>query len=296
MKFKKVIRKIFSLWTLAILFGLLLLLLASTRLMMQPKTIADYKDLFDNNKYPPKSFYTDYNGHKIHYVSVGPDTLPLIFLIHGSPGSWDAMKEFMVDTSISNHARVVSVDRLGFGFTGGSGEEDLKIQAKAIAGILKTNKSGKKAIVVSHSYGGPVAAQLALDYPNQIESMVMAAPAISAKHQPRKWYNYAGKFFLFRWIMSPAFQASNKEMWPLQEQLTIQEKRWGELTSMPLTIIHGEKDMLVPFETVAFLREKMTNNPNYKEVIEKDMNHFIPWSHTELMTKEIKLQLNKLLN
>lgn len=296
MKLKKIVKRIFSLWTLAILFGLLLLLLASTRLMMQPKDVTDFKDLFADNKYPPQSFYTDYNGRKIHYVSAGPDTLPLILLIHGSPGSWDALKEFIADTSISNHARVVSVDRAGYGLTGGKGLESLQEQAVSIAGILNTNKSGKKAIVVSHSYGGAVAAQLAMDHYDQIGSLILAAPAISPENQPRKWYNYAGKFFLFRWIMSPAFQASNKEMWPLKEELEKQDKRWDELQNMLITIIHGNKDVLVPFETVEFLCGKMGDSQCYKQVTVKNMNHFIPWTHTDLMATEIKVQLAELVN
>lgn len=288
---RRILKKIFSLWTLGIILGLVLVLLGSTRFIMKPKAVTEFKKEFENNKYAPESSYIMYNDRKIHYVNSGPDTLPLVLLIHGSPGSWDAMKGFIADTSISNHVRLVSVDRLGFGFTGGKGEEELKIQAESIAGILKTNKSGKKALIVSHSYGGPVSAQLAMDFKENIHSLILAAPAISPEHQPRKWYNYAASFFLFKWVMSPAFQASNTEMWPLKEQLQIQEKRWKEIDDMPITIIHGKKDMLVPFETVGFLADKMKNNRQYKEVINDEMNHFVPWSHPELIAKEIKRHL-----
>ena len=36
--------------------------------------------------------YTNANEKGLHYVKSGSDTLPTLFFVHGSPGSWDAFK------------------------------------------------------------------------------------------------------------------------------------------------------------------------------------------------------------
>ena len=40
-------------------------------------------------------------GRHIHYAMTGSDSLPTLFFIHGSPGSWDAFAEYMKDSSIA---------------------------------------------------------------------------------------------------------------------------------------------------------------------------------------------------
>jgi pimeloyl-ACP methyl ester carboxylesterase len=39
-------------------------------------------------------------GRSIHYVTIGADTLPTVFFIHGSPGSWDAFISFFADSTL----------------------------------------------------------------------------------------------------------------------------------------------------------------------------------------------------
>ena len=61
--------------------------------------------------------YTDADETGLHYVKTGADTLPTIFFVHGSPGSWDAFKIYLMDTALLQHFRLISVDRPGFGYS-----------------------------------------------------------------------------------------------------------------------------------------------------------------------------------
>ena len=37
-------------------------------------------------------------GVKMNYAEIGPDSLPVAFFVHGSPGSWGGFIDFMKDT------------------------------------------------------------------------------------------------------------------------------------------------------------------------------------------------------
>ncbi|HCW07674.1 MAG TPA: alpha/beta hydrolase, partial [Cytophagales bacterium] len=59
--------------------------------------------------------YTVGKNRVINYLHVGDESLPLIVFVHGSPGSLSAFIDFMDDTLLLKHAKLVSVDRAGFG-------------------------------------------------------------------------------------------------------------------------------------------------------------------------------------
>ena len=50
----------------------------------------------------------------IHAISISAaDSLPLVLLVHGSPGSADAFLDYLADTVLSKKARLVTIDRPG---------------------------------------------------------------------------------------------------------------------------------------------------------------------------------------
>src|SRR5690606_1150479 len=48
-------------------------------------------------------------------ASVGADTLPMLLLIHGAPGSLWGYMNLMDDKDLQKHFHIVSVDRVGYG-------------------------------------------------------------------------------------------------------------------------------------------------------------------------------------
>jgi hypothetical protein len=46
--------------------------------------------------YIDKSFLK--NSHSIHYIETGNPQNPTLFFVHGSPGSWDAYKDYLKDS------------------------------------------------------------------------------------------------------------------------------------------------------------------------------------------------------
>ena len=287
----KLLKKIVRLRTLYILLGIALLLLFSTRFLPMQLSKQKVEKLFEHSPYQPESHFYQVEGRQVHYVSVGADTLPTVLFIHGSPGSWDAFAGFMADSSLLAKVRMVSVDRAGYGKTRGRALKKLPAQAALIQPILENKPSDKPVIVVGHSYGGGVAACMAMNYPEQVASAILVAPTLAPELQKQKWYNTAGSFFLFRWLMAGWLNSSNREMKPLARELEKIESRWTEVR-MPVTLIQGENDVLVPFETVDFLKSQMKGDN--LEVITREMNHFVPWEDPELIHDAVLRHLDLL--
>src|SRR5690606_3588598 len=109
----------------------------------------------------------DKNGRMIHAVSIGAaDSLPLLVLVHGSPGSADAFLGFLADTVLSKRARLVSLVRPGFGYTQDFGKPEgaLQAQAAAVHAVVEHLAPKQKVWLAGHSLGGPVIARFAVDY------------------------------------------------------------------------------------------------------------------------------------
>ncbi len=227
------------------------------------------------------------NGKSINYLKVGKnDSLPIIVLVHGSPGALNAYETYFTDTSFSIQANLIAVDRLGFGYSDfGKSVSSLALQAELIAEILKEYPDQKK-VLVGHSMGGPVIARLAMDYPELVDGLVMVAPSISPDLEPSNRWRRVLDFPLIRWFTPSALRVCNQEIIPLKKELDQMMNSWEDVM-IPVTIVQGEMDALVPMGNAFFAESMMDKNPNVKTTIIEGGNHFILWSEIPLIKNEI---------
>jgi pimeloyl-ACP methyl ester carboxylesterase len=229
-------------------------------------------------------------GRPVHYAVQGPDSLPTVLFIHGSPGSWDAFIGFFSDSALYTRARLVSVDRPGFGKSGlGEPEVSLKMQAACLAPLLRLSHTERKPILVGHSLGGPVAARLAMDYPGEVGGLILVAPSIDPDLEKKEWYRPIGAMFPFRELIPTELDVSNREILPLKGELTRLLPHWRTVR-VPVTVIQGEEDPLVPPGNADFARKMLVHAPLTIQMI-PGMNHFIPWSRPDLISNAILNQL-----
>lgn len=119
------------------------------------------------------SRFCDVDSLRVHYQEAGNSDSPTILLIHGFCSStlvWS--KVFLEFAEQGFH--VVAPDLLGYGYSAKPRNFDYTIsaQARMIAGFLE--QMGKdRVILVGSSYGGAVAATIALDYPGLVEKLVL---------------------------------------------------------------------------------------------------------------------------
>ena len=229
------------------------------------------------------------NGKTINYAEAGYDSLPVAFFVHGSPGSWSAFIDFMKDTSLLKKVKIVAVDRIGFGYSQfGEGEKSLAKQSAYLKPIVQRFKKGNnKMILIGHSLGGPLIAKMAMDYPELIDNLVIVAGSISPYLEPNeKWFRIPLNFLPVNLLIPKSFRASNTELLYLKPELIKMLPYWKNIRQ-PVTVIQGNKDVLVNPKNAAFAKEMLINSRKVNLVIVDDMNHFIPWSHPHLIKNAI---------
>ena len=222
----------------------------------------------------------------LHYAKTGSDTLPTLFFIHGSPGSWDAFKGYMMDTGLLNHFRIISVDRPGFGYSNFGSAYHLKDQAQMINKVIEKENNQKPAHLIGHSIGGPVIIQLAQDYPKEFASLTILSGSISPKDEPKEYWRYIFTYSPLGLLMPGAFKPSNDEIVYFKKDLYRIDAGYGAL-NMPVTFIHGDADKFVTVKNVDYGKNKLQNNPGLKIIIIAGAGHFIPWEHYDLIKQHL---------
>jgi len=229
----------------------------------------------------------------IHYAEIGSDTLPMVIFLHGAPGSWSAFRDYFKDSTLYSLAHLVSIDRPGYGYSNfGRSETSLKNQALLLQPILKKNQSGKPAIIVGHSLGGPVAARMAIDSPELVGCIIMVAPSIAPELEPEEWYRLPLYLPIVRWILPTTFDMTNREIYHLKDELKSMLPAWKNIQAYT-TVIQGGKDKLVHPGNADFAKRMIVNAP-VELVIDPEMGHFVPWTHPNIIKESIIKSLDLL--
>lgn len=248
----------------------------------------------------PQSLFYEIDGRRIHYTRVeGPSDVRIVF-IHGTPGSWEGWREYLGNADLQRRATLIAVDRPGFGDSKGEVVPDLQEQARLLAPLLRGPSSSGPApvttLVVGHSLGGPIAAELALDDPQQVQGAVLVAPSIDPVTEVPRWYNEAMTWWavnkLVTAFLDPELEAANVELMPLAAQLKAMEPRWKSLR-MPVTVIQGEKDELVDPRTADFAERVLP--PGNRVIRVPDEGHFVLWEKPAIEVDAIKSLLDQRL-
>lgn len=229
------------------------------------------------------------DGFNMHYAKTGNDTFPTLLFIHGSPGGWNAFTQYMMDSALLAHYRMISVDRPGFGDSEFGNAKNLQEQSDLISPLMQLWKNGKPAYVIGHSLGGPIAVKLAADNPEYFSGVILLAGSVDpSEEKPEKWRPVLYKTPL-KFLLPGAFRPSNKELWFLKKDLKLLKEDFTKV-SCPVWIIHGDKDNMVPVGNAAYAKQMLIHSSHVETKILPGSGHFIPWDHY----KDIKEVLMKL--
>ncbi|MFN0033853.1 MAG: alpha/beta fold hydrolase [Saprospiraceae bacterium] len=231
----------------------------------------------------------DKNGRRIHAVAISKtDSLPLVVLVHGSPGASDAYLDYLADTSLAQIARLVAIDRPGFGYTEGFGkpEPSLENQAAAVQAIAAHLAPQQKVVLVGHSLGGPIIARFAMDYPELTAGLVVVAGSIDPAQEEHPWWQAVVNAPPVKWLTPKPLWASNAEIIPLEKELEKMPPLWPRITC-PVRIVHAVNDRLVPVANADFAKKMLVNCLDLKMEILPDGDHFILWSRRERVTEHL---------
>ncbi|MCP3930630.1 MAG: alpha/beta hydrolase [Bacteroidetes bacterium] len=229
------------------------------------------------------------NGREIRFIETKPKILTestsLLIFVHGAPGSADNFHKYLADSTLRQHARMISIDRPGYGYSEfGEAMVSISEQAAILKEIALLFPSQKK-IIIGHSYGGPIIAQAVIDNPGLFSAILMLAPVNAPQHEEVFWYVRFTRWKATRWLLSKAWRVSGDEKMAHIEELEKMKDNWKQL-SLPVVHIHGEKDWLAPKENIAF-SEKHISPEWLKMVVLPESSHFIPWTDYDVVKKEL---------
>lgn len=221
----------------------------------------------------------------LHLAWVGDSTKPAVVFVHGSPGNWEDYAGLMQDSLLLQHFCIAAVDRPGFGSSGyGICVDSLGLQASYMNALLQSWSHKGPKVLVGHSYGGPLVVKMAMDQPEAYQSLVLLAAAVDPELEEKEWFRPVVRGIGF--MLPDALEVSNDELAALKVHLEYMKPEWQKL-KLPIIMVHGTKDMLVPYANVAFAANRLTHNPAFKVVTITGANHFLPWSHVDEVRKAI---------
>ena len=210
-----------------------------------------------------------------------------VIFVHGTPGSASAWDSYL--QNVPGGMKYAAIDRPGFGASTPRKVMPLMgDQAAALEPLLPEGEG--KAILVGHSLGGPIIAKAAVQFPERVGGIVIVAGSLDPALEKILWIQHVGRWWPFSKLIPSSLDHSNREIFALEKELEILEEELAELR-IPVIIIHGTKDKLVPYENVAFMQGAMTN-ADLEIITLEGQNHFLPWNSKPVIDDAI-MRLSK---
>jgi len=240
----------------------------------------------------PEFFAVQSGGREVAYAATGPQDAPLIVFVHGTPGSWQAFLDYLIDPRLADTHRLVSIDRPGWGRSG-SGQllTSLAAQAAAVAAVIEAQESNRGVFTVGHSLGGTIVARLAGDRPDLVDGTVIISGSLDPDVERPTWYQAMVRWKLVRWVVPDDLDWANAELEPLPEELAEMTGRWKRLDGV-VAVLHGAKDGLVPVEHAGYV-ERLAQNADVRTVGWPKEGHFVLWSNRALVVDEILATIDR---
>ena len=226
-------------------------------------------------------------------ASVGADTLPMLLLIHGAPGSLWGYMNLMDDEDLQKHFHIVSVDRVGYGKSRLKMKKKRKYvtsiatQAKALLPVFNLNRSDQKVIVLGRSYGAPIAAKMVSLVPEKVKELIMVSPVIDPDKEKFYWFSKWGRNALIQLFLPGDFNTATAEKYSHSDELKKLLPIWQNLT-VPTTVIQGGNDWIADPSNLDFAKRHIKSK-KAQYIFLYNAGHMITYTHLD-MIKEMLLR------
>jgi pimeloyl-ACP methyl ester carboxylesterase len=280
----------------------------ATKLLTRPRDVS-WPDSINFIYHPEHSWFTTVEGARIHYQEAGDEKAPPILLIHGFISSTLIWAEVFLPLAAAGF-RVVAPDLPGYGYSDKPrrAEYTIESQARAVVGLM--DRLGiEQAALVGASYGGAIAAAIALDHPERVSRLVLVG-AVSSDEPKKKLLMRLVRLPLVGDLVTPLFLGSRwvlrKRMEEVYQRLRIPVdehkvdarhhllatadthramirtvRRWSanrifrdaHLIRQPTMLMWGEDDVHIPLAEGFRLRDEM---PNARLVVFRNCGHLPP--------------------
>ncbi len=233
---------------------------------------------FDAAQFPVLQKDTLIGKRNIHYLVTGDSAKPALVFMHGSPGSWSAFKNYLLDSALQQKFQLIAFDRPGFGYSNYRKPMRLAAQCSLIMPIILQYKQGKPLFLVGHSLGGPAVIQLAAIAPDSVQAIVVLSGSISPEHEKAEIWRHIVRYTPFRYAFPGAFRQSNTELSMFKTGVKKLVPEFQKVKAH-VKFMHGDLDKWVPIGNAVFGKKMLVNAASVSIDTLKNANHFIPWMH-----------------
>jgi pimeloyl-ACP methyl ester carboxylesterase len=233
-----------------------------------------------------------YGVRTLRYMSLHRnDTFPTVFFLHGSPSSLSVYNTYYGDTDLASWANIIAADRPGYGYSGlGRSETSVRRQAEKMWRILEKENLPSPLYIIGSSYGGTVAAKMAMLYPERVDGLVL----ISASLAPGKERIYPVSYIIqhapFRWMMPRIIQVANDEKLTHYDALHEMVPYWERINA-PVVLIYGTADNLIFPENASFAIRNLVNSVFVDEYPLEGEGHFLQIKYKDLILERLRIMV-----
>lgn len=245
---------------------------------------------YADKKVKPTEIFIRNDTLSLCIASIGADTLPMLLLIHGAPGSLWGYMNLMDDADLQKHFHIVSVDRVGYGKSRLKKKRfvtSIATQANALLPVFNLNKSDEKVIVLGRSYGAPIAAKLASLASDKVKELIMISPVIDPDKEKFYWFSKWGRNSLVQLFLPGSFNTATAEKYSHADELRKLLPVWENLR-VPTTVIQGGNDWIADPANIEFAK-KHIKSKRAQYIFLYNAGHMITFSHAT-MIKEMLLK------
>ena len=239
------------------------------------------------------TFFTIKNDSvELFCATTGSDTLPPLLLIHGAPGGWFSNINLVDDPDLQAHYHIIAVSRPGYHKSKFKNKlrplTSIQLQSVAIHEALRLNQSFKKGVVLGTSYGAPIGAQMAIQYPKDFYHLVLIAGALDPENEKFWWFHRYLRSLFVRISMPRFINTATDEKFAHIKELQLLLPQWPQL-QIPTTVVQGTKDEIVPSINFEFAKQQLKNK-EAEFISISGAGHMIRRSHPQII-KELLLKL-----
>lgn len=246
-------------------------------LALAPSARPDLNSTKDEKSVTAESRFTKLDGARIHYVNYGKGSEALV-LIHGWTCNLDNWRDQFPDFAKRN--RVIAIDLPGHGQSDKPQiTYSMDLFARAVEAVLRDAKV-KRAVLVGHSMGTPVARQFYRKYPEKTLAIVIVdgslRPFGDKALLDRLVAGFRGPNYrdvvsqMFAGMMGPNLSAEAQERIKASTLNTPQHVLVSAMEGMADASIWGEDKITVPVLAI------MAKNPFYPPNVEQSFRGIAP--------------------
>jgi pimeloyl-ACP methyl ester carboxylesterase len=164
-----------------------------TKLLTRPRDV-DWERNREVVFHAEHSRFAEVDGVRVHLQEAGESDAPPIVLIHGFCSSTLVWSKVLLELAEAGF-KVIAPDLLGYGYSDKPRhlEYTINSQARMVVGLLDQLHIDR-AVVVGSSYGGAVAATIALNHADRVEKLILVGAVTN---------NAPTKYLLMRLFGSP---------------------------------------------------------------------------------------------